>query len=268
MQCNLDVTGGTYHLILLGDFLKRVVMKKMRLGISCRGVLCFLLGFLPLLGQAEQLVASSDYSTMLENKLKMLLDQHAATSSDSWVLVRFADLYLDLGDEAYSEGLKRRAAYEEGARIARRAINLGESNAQAHYLYAANLGSAVQLEGVMASALTVSELKAHVRRALELKHDYAPALHMMGMMLEELPWFLGGDREGALSYLKRAVAADPGYAHARLDLAKAHIKRRESDAARRELAVILQGSLPSESSDSDRRHRDEASTLLNSLGSR
>jgi hypothetical protein len=52
----------------------------------------------------------------------------------------------------------------------------------------------------MASALTVSELKAHVRRALELKQDYAPALHMMGMMLEELPWFLGGDREGALTY--------------------------------------------------------------------
>jgi len=101
-----------------------------------------------------------------------------------------------------------------------------------------------------------------------LKANHAPALHMMGMMLEELPWFLGGDRESALTYLKRAVAIDPGYTHARLDLAKAYIKRRDSDAARRELAVILQGSLPSESSDSDRRHREEASTLLNSLGSR
>jgi TPR repeat protein len=77
----------------------------------------------------------------------------------------------------------------------------------------------------MASALTVSELKAHVRRALEMKQDHAPALHMMGMMLEELPWFLGSDREGALNYLKRAVAVDPGYTHARLDLAKAYIKR-------------------------------------------
>jgi len=264
----VDVTGGIYHLILFGDFPKRVVMQKVCLGISCRGVLCFLLGYLPLLGQAEQLVPSSDYSTVLENKLKMLLDQHAATSSDSRILVRLADLYLDLGDEVYSEEPMRRGAYEEGTRIARRAIDLDESNAQAHYLYAANLGSAVQLKGVMASALTVSELKAHVQRALELKHDYAPALHMMGMMLEELPWFLGGDREGALNYLKRAVAADPGYAHARLDLAKAYLKRRESDAARRELTVILQGALPSESSDSDRRHRDEASTLLNSLGSR
>jgi len=254
--------------ILFGDFPNRVVMRKMRLRISCRVVLCFLLGFHPSLGQAEPLAPSSDYSTVLENKLKLFLDQHAATSSDSRLLVRLADLYLDLGDEAYSEAPKRRGAYEEGARIARRAIDLDESNAQAHYLYAANLGSAVQLSGVIASALTVNELKAHVRRALELKHDYPPALHMMGMMLEELPWFLGGDREGALNYLKWAVAADPGDTHARLDLAKAYIKRRESGAARRELTVLLQGSLPSEYSDSDRRHRDEASALLNSLGSR
>src|SRR6267143_2356694 len=245
-----------------------MVMRKMRLSISCQVVLCFLAGFIPLLGQAEPLAPSSDYSTVLENKLKLFLDQHAATSSDSRLLVRLADLYLDLGDEAYSEAPKRRGAYEEGARIARRAIDLDESNAQAHYLYAANLGSAVQLSGVIASALTVNELKAHVRRALELKHDYPPALHMMGMMLEELPWFLGGDREGALNYLKRAVAADPGYAHARLDLAKAYIKRRDPHAARRELGIILQQTLAMHSSDSDRRHREEASRLLDSLGSR
>lgn len=204
----------------------------------------------------------------LEQQLQALLAQKTQRASDPDFLVRLADVYLDLGDDVYTDESKRRAAYEEGARIARRAIDLQEHNAHAHYLYAANLGSAAQLKGVMASALTVNELKRHARRALELKPDHAPALHMMGMMLEELPWFLGGDGEGALNYLKRAVAADPGYAHARLDLAKAYIKRRNSDAARRELGVILQGSLPSEPSNSDRRHREEASRLLDSLGSR
>lgn len=220
------------------------------------------------LSQTSDALSSDSTAPELEQQLQALLAQKSQRSSDPGFLVHLADVYLDLGDDAYSEEPKRRVAYEEGARIARQAINLEEQNAQAHYLYAANLGNAAQLKGVMASALTVSELKAHVRRALELKHDYAPALHMMGMMLEELPWFLGGDRDGGLSYLKRAVTADPAYAHARLDLAKAYIKRRDSDAARRELGVILQGTLPSESSDSDRRHRDEASRLLVSLGSR
>jgi tetratricopeptide (TPR) repeat protein len=175
--------------------------------------------------QASNAFGSDSTASGLEQQRQALLAQKTQRSSDPGFLVHLANLYLDLGDDAYSEESKRRAAYEEGARIAREAINLQEQNAQAHYLYAANLGSAAQLTGGMASALTVSELKAHVRRALELKQDHAPALHMMGMMLEELPWFLGGDREGALNYLKRAVAVDPGYTHARLDLAKAYIKR-------------------------------------------
>ena len=212
--------------------------------------------------------ALSNDSTILglEQQLQVLLAQKSQHSSDPSFLIRLADVYLDLGDEAYNEPSKRLAAYEEGARIARQAIDLQEQSAQAHYLYAANLGSAAQLKGVMASALTINELKGHVRRALELKPDYAPALHMMGMMLEELPWFLGGDREEALNYLKRAVATDPGYAHARLDLARAYIKRRDSQAARRELGIILQPSLPIHSSNSERRHREEASKLLDSLG--
>jgi tetratricopeptide (TPR) repeat protein len=134
---------------------------------------------------------------------------------------------------------ERREAYEEGARLAQRALSLREADAEAHYLYAANLGSAVQLRSLIAGALTVGTLKRHVTRALELKPDHAPALHMMGMMLEELPWILGGNRPGGLAYLQRAVAADPDYAHARLDLARLYLKARDRAAARRELQALI-----------------------------
>ena len=120
-----------------------------------------------------------------------------------------------------------------------------------------------QLKGVMASALTVGEIKSHVRRALELKPDHAPALHMMGMMLEELPWFLGGDGTAALTYLHRAVAADPHYIHARLDLAKTYLKRQNTSAARKELSTILSGELSGE--EGALRYREEARQLLRSL---
>ena len=206
--------------------------------------------------------SSSASETALERELQSLLADHALASSDAHALVRLADLYLDLGD-AYPEEAKRRAAYEEGARLAQRAIAIDASNADAHYLYAANLGSATQLKGTMASALTINDLKAHVRQALGLKPDHARALHMMGMMLEELPWFLGGDRTAALIYLQQAVAADPHYTHARLDLAKIYMKRRNTEAARKELATIVSAA-PS----SDHRHqryREEARQLLHSI---
>jgi len=219
------------------------------------------------LAKAEQPV-TSDHTRALERELLALLANHAPASSDPQILVHLADLYLDLGDDAYSEETKRRAAYDEGARLARRAIDLDESNADAHYLYAANRGCAAQLNGVMASAFTISDLKKHVRRALELNPNHAPALHMMGMMLEELPWVLGGDTDAALSYLTKAVTADPHYTHARLDLGKAYIKRQNVGAARRELNTILSQPLPHDLSASEQRYRQEASQLLSSLAPR
>jgi thioredoxin-like negative regulator of GroEL len=86
---------------------------------------------------------------------------------------------------------------------------------------------------------------------------------MMGMMLEELPWFLGGDAEGAIIYLQRSIAADPQYIHARLDLAKTYIKRRNTKAARTELTTIL--SSDTSTDESNQRQREEARRLLRSL---
>lgn len=201
----------------------------------------------------------------LQQQLQALLAQRSERSSDPAFLVRLADVYLHLGDDVSVETSKRRASYEEGARVARQALELQEQIADAHYLYAANLGSASQLAGMMASALTIQDLKRHVKRTLELNPAHAPALHMMGMMLEELPWFLGGDAEGALTYLRQAVLTDPGYDHARLDLARAYAKRKDPGAARREVEIILQQPLPSDASAAKRRHREEALQLLNSL---
>ncbi|MBU6434241.1 MAG: tetratricopeptide repeat protein [Nitrospirae bacterium] len=198
----------------------------------------------------------------LEDELRHRIAANADKSSDPAVLVKLASLYLNLGDDGYTDVEKRRTAYEAGARVAKRALELQNANAEAHYLYAANLGSAAQLKGMMASALTIQELKYHVKRALELQKDHAPSLHMMGMMLEELPWVMGGDSRAALGYLQRAVAVDPTYSHARLDLAKAYLKRKDVASARRELHSILEAVLPPAGQN---QHEKEARALLDSL---
>lgn len=213
----------------------------------------------------EHAVAEPIIGGDLQHQLQGLLSQKNDHASDPEFLIRLADLYLDLGDDDSLATSKRRDAYEEGARVAHQAIELREPNAQAHYLYAANLGNVAQLKGIMTSTLTIQDLKHHVTRALELNPHHAPALHMMGMMLEELPWFLGGDADGALTYLRRAVASDQTYSHARLDLAKAYIKRKDQNSALRELETLLQQPLPSDASVRDRRHRDEALQLRDTL---
>ena len=210
----------------------------------------------------HQVQAASPQSVPAE--LDTLVKARADQSSDPRLLITMSRLYLAAAQDLYTDAAQRRVAYEEGARIAQRALELQEANADAHYLYAANLGSAAQLKGLTASALTVRELKAHVARALELQKDHAQALHMMGRMLDELPWILGGDADAALGYLQRAVQADPRYEHARLDLAKAYLKRQEVEAARRELRTLLQGAPPFGQGTANR-YQAEARTLLVAL---
>jgi tetratricopeptide (TPR) repeat protein len=200
-----------------------------------------------------------------QGTLPMLLAEKREIKPDPTWLLRMADICLDRGNDESSDKSDRLAAYEQGMRYAQQALTLDEKNAHAHYLYAANVGSATQLKGMMVSALTVHDVKRHIRRALELDSHHAEALHMMGMMLEELPWILGGDRDSALNYLRRAVAIDQNDASARLDLAKIYIKRKDVEAARKELDILLSQSPPPGASSSDQRHWEEALYLRDSL---
>ena len=216
---------------------------------------------------AETSTQPPDYPQSLQRDLKAMLDAHAPESKDPDTLTQLAGLYLDMGDNLFNDTSARINAYEEGVRIARKSLALREADAQTHFLYAANLGSAMNLKGVVASALGVRDVKTHTARALELRNDHAPALHMMGMLLEELPTLLGGDRGAALAYVQRAVVIAPGFTHARLDLARMYLKRHDSLAARRELQAIIAVERPTDPYGWKEREKPEAEQLLRSLDS-
>jgi Flp pilus assembly protein TadD len=236
----------------------------------CRGILfltaVFVVGIAtPAASESPALPA--DYPQSLERDLKAAREALQQTPSDPKLLIKLAAIYLDLGEDLYTDKAQKLAAFEEGARQAKAALELQEADAEAHYLYAANLGSASEVKGMAASLLALDEIKKHAARALALRKDYVPALHMAGMMLEELPQFMGGNKTIALDYVKRAVALAPNYSHARLDLAKMYLQRKDQDAAKRELVAVMNMDQPSDPYPWARKYRPEAERLLNSLDS-
>jgi len=214
---------------------------------------------------AEPVPVNLDPSESPLTQLQTLLSQGSQDSSDPTTLLRMADLYFEIGEDIYQEENQKRQAFEKGSSLARRVLDMQENNAEAHFLYAANLGGAAQISGVIASALTVNTLKTHARRALELNPNHAPSLHMMGMMLEELPWVLGGDKEMAITYLVRATEVKSDYTRARFDLAKMYIKRQNYRAARTELLKIINEGSASPLTKSRQQDQREAQKLLDSL---
>lgn len=201
----------------------------------------------------------------LKRELKSLVLDGTANSKDLSRLLRLASLYLDLGYGVYVDQEQKIAAFQEGARIAQKALDLRESSADAHFLYAANLGSAVELQGLVSVALTIQPLKDHVLRVLELDERYVPAHHMLGRMYEELPWFLGGDQEAAGEHLKKAVSLDDRYAPARLDLARWYIKHGQNGEAVRELSRVVETPPLTKRWIWERIHRPEAQALLQQM---
>jgi len=175
----------------------------------------------------------------LEQELQVLVSSGADQSGDPGQLLHLASMYLDLGYGWYIDPEKKLATFQEGARLAKKALEQQESSVDAHFLYAANLGKAVQLQGLVAAALSLQTLKNHVNRMLELDAEYAPAHHMLGRMYEDLPWFLGGDTEAADAHLKKAISLDARYAPARLDLGKWYLKHGRSQEAAMEFIRVL-----------------------------
>jgi tetratricopeptide (TPR) repeat protein len=184
------------------------------------------------------------YPHSLERELSLQLSLRAPESRDVGVLLRLAELYLDLGDDLYTEEGQKRKAYEEGAAVAKRAMLLDDRNPDAHFLYAATTGSVAKLKGLTAGPLVVKELKRHIERALDLLPSHAQALQMMGGLLAELPWLLGGDQAAAETYLKRAIAADPKFTNARLLLAKLYLKQNREGEARAQLQALIDTDQP------------------------
>lgn len=201
----------------------------------------------------------------LEQELQVLVSSGADQSADSAQLLHLASMYLDLGYGWYIDPEKKLASFQEGARLAKKALEQQESSVDAHFLYAANLGKAVQLQGLVAAAFALQTLNNHVNRVLELDEEHAPAHHILGRMYEELPWFLGGDIEAAGEHLKKAISLDAHYAPARLDLGKWYLKHGRSQKAAKEFNRVLKTPPLKKRWIWERIHRPQAQILLRQI---
>lgn len=207
----------------------------------------------------------SESSESLEEELQAFLAPGHPPPHDPAEWLRLASIYLDLGYGFYVDREKKLSAFQEGARWAKQALEQQASSAEAHFLYAGNLGQAVQLQGVFAAALALSDLRFHVNRALELDESHAPAHHILGRMYEELPWFLGGDTQMAGRYLKKAIALDAYYVPARLDLGRWYLSHGRVEEAAKEFLGVLNTPPLKKRWIWERIHRPKAQRLLQQM---
>jgi hypothetical protein len=217
----------------------------------------------PLFAQRE--AGSPDYPQSLESSLQRFLHLVEQRQTDSGAWTQLAETYLDLADNLLTDTESRQEAYRKGAKAAQRAFELQDSNAHAHFLYVANLGSAERLKGFANAAMKVQEVRQHVARAIELDQKHAQSLQMMGGLLMELPWFLGGDERKAQEYLERAIAADGNFTNARILLARLYRKQDRVEDAKQQLEAVIHAQQPHYPYAWARKFKPEAERLLKEI---
>jgi tetratricopeptide (TPR) repeat protein len=216
-----------------------------------------------LFAQRDEMPAG--YPQSLEPALQKLLGRIQQGDPSSGLLVQLSSTYFDIADDLLTEQAQRVAAYQAGVKAAKQAFDLDDSNPDAHFFYAANLGSAERLKGLTNAAMVVKDIKHCAMRAIELNQKHAQALQMMGGLLMELPWFLGGDEKKAQEYLERAIAADGNFTNARLLVAKLYKKQGRVDDANRQLEAVIRADNPHYRYAWERNYKPEAERLMQEL---
>jgi tetratricopeptide (TPR) repeat protein len=172
--------------------------------------------FQALLEQGDRLAqADENFPESLKQAIGVYQQALALEPQNPLPYVRMARAYLALGDGLTADALPW---FERGELTAERAVALKEDSADAHFLLAANSGKALNLRPFWkVSPTAVADLEKHLQRALDLEPSHGRALHMMGMLLDRTPGplrlLLAGKKEQVEDYLKRAVAANSGYAY-------------------------------------------------------
>jgi Flp pilus assembly protein TadD len=175
-----------------------------------------------------------------------------------WVHLSWADLRARSTDE-------KLAGYERGRDAARRAIELAPKNPDAHLWYAANLGRWAIARGKLRAAFLLSDLRKAIETVLELDPNHVGGLALAGSFYLETPGFMGGDVARAERYERKALALDPHFTRARVELAKCLIERSRYVEARRELQQVLDETQPSYVADWVVRHKPMAERLLGQI---
>ncbi|HEV8673063.1 MAG TPA: tetratricopeptide repeat protein [Methylomirabilota bacterium] len=176
----------------------------------------------------------------------------------AWVHLAWADLRTQSPDA-------KLASYERGRDVAKQAIAGWPRSPEAHLWYAANLGRWAITKGKLRAAFLLGDLKRAIETVLELDPNHVGGLALAGSFYLETPGFMGGDVAKAEGYERKALALDPHFTRARVELAKCLVEQRRYADARQELQRVLDESAPSYVADWVVRHRPTAERLLGEI---
>jgi tetratricopeptide (TPR) repeat protein len=191
----------------------------------------------------------------------------AALSRDRQVdtMVMLSFVHFLYGDVRATTTEDKLAAYDRGREIGKRAVELAPRNPEAHVWYGINTGRWGLTKGVMRSLFLLPTVRQEVDATLALDPKNLRALALSGNVFLEVPGLFGGDRDRAEEQFRKALAIDPHFTVARVDLARVLIAKGRYADARQELQRVIDERTPNSIADWTVKDLPRARQLLASI---
>jgi len=159
-------------------------------------------------------------------------------------LLFLSRVWLTYGYAKAPDDEEKIRVFKNGFETAKKAMEIAPENADAHFLYVANLGSWAETHGVLRSLFLLPKIRREIERTLELNPNHVYGLAMYGLLYYTLPGFMGGDLHISEIYLRRAISIDPHLTTLKIHLAKTLIKQKNYDEAKKTLKEIIEEKNP------------------------
>jgi len=202
------------------------------------------------------------------DRARDLLDAALAKDRKVETMVMLSYVQFLLGDVRATTAEAKLAAYDRGREIGQRAVELAPKSHDAHLWYAINTARWGETKGVLRSLFLLPTIRRELDTLLELDPRSVRAHILAGNVLLEVPGFAGGDRAKAEEHFKKALAIDPRFTNARVDLARVYIADARYADARRELQRVVDETSPSVIADWTVKDAPRARKLLESIKDR
>lgn len=180
----------------------------------------------------------------LEKSIKIYEKIFSLDNKNVKSAIMISRAWLTYGDLVPEKKEDKQKAYEQCRDWAKRAKEIDDTSAQAHFWYFACAGRIQQLKGILTGLKMLPELRREIHRAYELDPKDVMILDGIGTFYYEVPGIMGGDLKKAEELLKKAVELDPNYTLAWYDLAVAYYKQKRYIEAKEALERVLTSKNP------------------------
>jgi len=127
----------------------------------------------------------------------------------------------------------KNSIFQKGIEAGKKAVEINPVQCEGHFWLGINYGLLAESSSALSALDLVDDVKREINRAMEINENCecgGPA-RVLGKLYSRLPWFKGGSKKKAVSYLKQSLDLCPQDTQSRIFLAEIYESQGQRDQA-------------------------------------